>query len=184
MLYMPVPRVPACMNHTEWSCWRCKGCCTPQPAKQDSGLREVEAFPEAFLKMLLGLAAEGGVWWCERRGCDGRWMGRQRGWSVLAAEAELVSHARSKKMDLPGSTGSVLPILCNHHSGKGGMVLKSLDFNCLLYLKKKSESSQRIETAWSNQSAFWSRYKCLEGKKKVHVLLLKVLHIHPPVGNS
>lgn len=69
----------------------------------------------------------------QRRGCDGRWMGRQQGWPVLAAEAELVSHMRSKKMDLPGSTGSVLPIPCNHHSSKGGMVPKSLDFNCLLY---------------------------------------------------
>lgn len=75
MLYMPVPRVPACMNHTEQSCWRCKGCCAPQPAKQDSGLKEVEAFPEAFLGIQLGLAGEEGICWCETRGCDGRWLG-------------------------------------------------------------------------------------------------------------
>lgn len=55
---------------------------------------------------------------------------------------------------LSGSTGSMLPIPCNHHSSKGRVVPKSLDFDCLLFLKKKkSESSQRIETAWSNQSA-------------------------------
>lgn len=38
---------------------------------------------------------------------------------------------------------------------------------CLVFkIKKKSKSSWGIETAWSNQSAFWSKYECLEEEKR------------------
>lgn len=64
--------------------------------------------------------------------CVGSW-----GWAGQPREIQEDS--------LSGSTGSTLSIPCNHHSSKGRVVVtgywesKSLDFNCLLFKKKKKK---------------------------------------------
>lgn len=76
----------------------------------------------------------------------------QRGWPVLAAEAELVSHARSKRMGCQGALA-----LCSQYPVTTTQAREEWSpspwTSTACFIKKKSESSERIETAWSNQSA-------------------------------
>lgn len=87
----------------------------------------------------------------EKRQVDGK----QRGWPVLAAEAELVSHGRSRKMVCRGALAlcSQYPVTTTQARERWSPTPWTSS-TCFFKEKIKSESSQRIETAWSNQSAF------------------------------
>lgn len=132
----------------------------------------MKAFPEAFLETQLGLAGEGGICWCRRRGHDSRWMEGGMGglWHKLSWSATIEAR-RWSAWDLC----SWCPVTITHareELSPNPWTLPACFFSFSV------ECSRSIETAWSNRSAFWVSYECL-GVEKRHMYCLQG-YAHPP----